>query len=55
MEVANPWVDDVGKRVKGRKHLVVVDTLGLLLAVVVLQDQDGACWPGRRAVSRACG
>ena len=37
---------DAGKRVKGRKRHLVVDTLGLVLAVVVhsaaLQDRDGA-------------
>jgi putative transposase len=37
---------DAGKQVKGRKRHLVVDTLGLLLAVVVhsaaLQDRDGA-------------
>ena len=37
---------DAGKRVKGRKRHIVVDTLGLLLMVVVhsagLQDPAGA-------------
>lgn len=37
---------DAGKKVKGRKRHIVVDTLGLLLLVVVhaanLQDRDGA-------------
>ncbi len=37
---------DAGKKVKGRKRHLVVDTLGLLLAVVVhsaaVQDRDGA-------------
>ena len=37
---------DAGKQVKGRKRHVLVDTLGLLLAVVVtsagVQDRDGA-------------
>jgi transposase len=37
---------DAGKKVKGRKRHLVVDTLGLLLAVSVtaasLQDRDGA-------------
>jgi putative transposase len=37
---------DAGKKVKGRKRHIVVDTLGLLLEVVVhaahLQDRDGA-------------
>lgn len=38
---------DAGKKVTGRKRHIVVDTLGLLLAVVVhgadQQDNDGAC------------
>lgn len=37
---------DAGKKVKGRKRHIVVDTLGLLIAVVVtaasVQDRDGA-------------
>ncbi|MGH7753334.1 MAG: IS5 family transposase, partial [Gemmatimonadales bacterium] len=37
---------DAGKRVNGRKRHIVVDTLGLLLAVIVtgagVQDRDGA-------------
>lgn len=37
---------DVGKQVKGRKRHIVVDTMGLVLAVVVtaasVQDRDGA-------------
>jgi putative transposase len=37
---------DAGKKVKGRKRHIMVDTLGLVLAVVVhtanLQDRDGA-------------
>ena len=37
---------DAGKKVKGRKRHILVDTLGLLLAVVVhaanIQDRDGA-------------
>ena len=37
---------DAGKKIKGRKRHIIVDTLGLLLAVVVhpanLQDRDGA-------------
>lgn len=37
---------DAGKKVKGRKRHILVDTLGLLLAVVVttadVQDRDGA-------------
>lgn len=38
---------DAGKKITGRKRHVVVDTLGLIWAVVVCgadwQDQDGAC------------
>lgn len=38
---------DAGKKTKGRKRHVVVDTLGLILAVVVhradIQDDSGAC------------
>jgi putative transposase len=37
---------DAGKKINGRKRHIIVDTLGLLLAVVVhpanVQDQDGA-------------
>lgn len=37
---------DAGKKIKGRKRHLVVDTLGLLLAIVVheasIQDRDGA-------------
>ncbi len=37
---------DAGKKVKGRKRHIIVDTLGLLLAVVIqsasVQDRDGA-------------
>ena len=51
-EVAGPRGYDAGKKVKGRKRHLVVDTLGLLLAVVVhtanLQDRDGA----RRVLAR---
>lgn len=38
---------DGGKKINGRKRHLIVDTLGLVIAVVVhsagLQDQDGAC------------
>jgi putative transposase len=38
---------DAGKKVKGRKRHMVVDTVGLLLLVVVhsaaIQDRNGAC------------
>lgn len=37
---------DAGKRIKGRKRHILVDTMGLLMAVVVhsaaIQDRDGA-------------
>lgn len=47
---ASPWPGrrgyDAGKKIVGRKRHIVVDTLGLLLAVVVtpasVQDRDGA-------------
>jgi hypothetical protein len=54
---------DAGKRVNGRKRHIVVDTCGLLLAILVagagVQDRDGvrpllwashACFPGIRLV-----
>jgi putative transposase len=45
-EQGGPRGFDAGKQVKGRKRHLVVDTLGLLLAVVVtaasVQDRDGA-------------
>lgn len=45
---------DVGKKVKGRKRHLVVDTLGMLLAVTVtaasVQDRDGA----PAVVAQAC-
>jgi transposase len=52
-----PWLDpsgyDAGKKVKGRKRHILVDTLGLLLNVVVhpadVQDRDGAFLLLRRA------
>ncbi len=37
---------DAGKKIKGRKRHILVDTMGLLLAIVVtsaeIQDRDGA-------------
>jgi putative transposase len=46
-EVPGPRGYDAGKKVKGRKRHIVVDTLGLLLLVMVhradIQDRDGAC------------
>lgn len=45
-EQGGPRGYDAGKKVKGRKRHIIVDTLGLLLAVVVhagcIQDRDGA-------------
>ena len=47
---------DAGKKVKGRKRHIVVDTLGLLLAVAVhpadIQDRDGARLVLRRLMGR---
>lgn len=51
------WLDpsgyDAGKKIKGRKRHILVDTLGLLLRVVVqpadVQDRDGALQLLRRA------
>jgi transposase len=49
----DPSVYDAGKKVKGRKRHILVDTLGLLLNVVVhsadVQDRDGAFALLRRA------
>jgi transposase len=45
-ESGGPSGYDAGKKVKGRKRHILVDTLGLLLAVIVhganIQDRDGA-------------
>jgi putative transposase len=45
-EIASERGYDAGKKVKGRKRHLLVDTLGLLLIVVVhaasIQDRDGA-------------
>ena len=47
-EVGGEHGYDAGKKINGRKRDVIVDTLGLILAVVVtpadLQDQDSACF-----------
>ena len=44
--IAGPRGYDAGKKVRGRKRHIVVDTMGLLLAVIVtaasVQDRDGA-------------
>ena len=46
-EMGGPSGYDGGKKVKGRKRHIVVDTLGFVLRVVVhradIQDRDGAC------------
>jgi hypothetical protein len=45
-ELAEDRGFDAGKKVKGRKRHIVVDVLGLVVAVVVtiasVQDRDGA-------------
>lgn len=45
-EEANKTGFDAGKKIKGRKRHILVDTMGLLIAVVVhsadIQDRDGA-------------
>jgi putative transposase len=45
-EIGGERGDDAGKQVKGRKRHILVDTMGLLIAVVVTaastQDRDGA-------------
>lgn len=45
-EAGGPHGYDAGKKINGRKRHIVVDTMGLLLAVVVhvaaIQDRDGA-------------
>ena len=53
-EQGGPSGYDAGKKIKGRKRHILVDTLGLLIAVVVLsadiQDRDGA-----RRLFKSCG
>jgi putative transposase len=55
-EVADERGYDAGKKIKGRKRHIVVDTLGLLLAVAVLsadiQDGDAARIVLRRVTAR---
>jgi putative transposase len=55
-EQGGPRGYDAGKKVNGRKRHLVVDTLGLLIAVVVhpadIQDQDGAKEVLKRAQAR---
>jgi len=51
---------DAGKKVKGRKRHLLVDTMGLIVAVVVhsagVQDYEGPsrCWPGPAGRARGC-
>jgi putative transposase len=51
--LVDPSGYDAGKKIKGRKRHILVDTLGLLLSVVVhpadVQDRDGAFHLLRRA------
>jgi putative transposase len=55
-EAGGPRGFDSGKKVKGRKRHVLVDTLGLVLCVVVhsaqLQDRDGARLLFARSLTR---
>src|SRR5262245_17560017 len=55
-EVGGPKGFDAGKKVKGRKRHLIVDTLGLLIALVVqpadVQDYDGAPEVVARAKAR---
>jgi putative transposase len=45
-EAGGPRGDDAGKKIQGRKRFLLVDTLGLILALAILpadvQDRDGA-------------
>jgi putative transposase len=45
-EVGGPRGYDAGKKIKGRKRFLLIDTLGLILALAILsadvQDRDGA-------------
>lgn len=45
-ESGRPRGFDVGKKIKGRKRQIVVDTLGLMLGMILhtadIQDRDGA-------------
>ncbi|CDS54764.1 Mobile element protein [Polaromonas sp. CG9_12] len=52
--LAGPKGYDAGKHIQGRKRHILVDTMGLLMAIVVtpasVQDRDGAKSPGVRIV-----
>jgi transposase len=56
-EVGGPSGYDAGKKVKGRKHHILVDTLGLLVAIDVhpadVQDRDGALKVIQRAKEKS--
>ena len=52
-EVGGPRGDDAGKRVTGRKRQLIVDTLGLLLAVVVTAANVADVAGARQVLSRA--
>ena len=58
-DVRGPRGYDKGKNVKGRKRHIVVDTLGLLIAIVVhaadIQDRDGAKLVLKKAYGRFSG
>ena len=58
-DVPGPRGYDAGKKIKGRKRHIVVDTLGLLIAIVVhpanIQDRDGAKIVLKKAYQRFCG
>lgn len=45
-EAGGPYGYDAGKKIKGRKRHILVDTMGLLIAAIVhradIQDRDGA-------------
>jgi hypothetical protein len=51
----DPHGYDAGKKIKGKKRHILVDTLGLLLHAMVhsagTQDRDGGCFHSRRSYS----
>jgi putative transposase len=57
-DVPGPRGYDAGKKTKGRKRHIVVDTLGFLIAIVVhpanIQDRDGAKIVLKKAYQRFC-
>ena len=58
-DVPGPRGYDAGKKIKGRKRHIVVDTLGLLIAIVVhpanIQDREGAKIVLKKAYQRFWG